>query len=67
MNNHTTARIGVRVLVILDDGTRFVSKLRDIRSKYFVFDGGKAVQKKHIRSFCRFVDGPRHDHRDPRA
>lgn len=53
MNNHTTARIGSRVHVVLHDGTRFIDKLKENRARYYVFESHGRVLKEDVRSFSR--------------
>ncbi len=49
MNNHTTAAKGKRVMVILKDGSRFVDKFIESKSKQYLFKGRK-VAARDIRS-----------------
>ncbi len=51
MRGHTTARIGKRVNVIMNSGRRFVDKLVEDKSRYFVFEREGKVNKIEIRSF----------------
>jgi hypothetical protein len=52
MNNHTTARIGKRVHVILYNGESFTDKLVESRSRFFIFAKRGRVLKQDIRSFA---------------
>jgi hypothetical protein len=51
MKGHTTARVGKRINVVLKHGGRFVDKLKEDKSQYFVFERQGRVPKEHIRSF----------------
>ena len=51
MNNHTTAKLGKRIHVILKNGDYFVDKLLEMRSKYYVFQSKGKISKDNIRSF----------------
>lgn len=51
MNRHTTARKGKRINVILKSGRRFVDKLIERKSKYYVFEREGRVFCDDIRSF----------------
>lgn len=55
MNKHTTARKGKRIKVILHNGTTFVDKLVEDKSRYYLFQHQGAVMKRNIRSFSIFV------------
>jgi len=52
MNNHTTAQIGKRIHVILYDGRQFTDKLKEIKSKYYVFEASGRIMRNQIRSFA---------------
>ncbi len=51
MNNHTTAKLGKRIHVILKNGDYFVDKLLGMRSKYYEFENEGRILKDDIRSF----------------
>ena len=51
MNKHTTARRGKRVHVVLNDGSSFVDKFLEKRSKYYLFEENGKVPVSSIRSF----------------
>lgn len=50
MNNHTTAKVGKKIHVILKSGIYFVDKLLVTRSKYFEFEKRGKINKIDIRS-----------------
>lgn len=51
MKGHTTARKGKRINIILFDGRKFIDKLLDDKSRYYVFEREGKVIKRDIRSF----------------
>jgi hypothetical protein len=51
MNNHTTARKGKRIKVIMHSGREFTDKLKEIKSKYYEFEKEGRVMREDIRSF----------------
>lgn len=51
MNNHTTARVGKRIHIILQNGRRFTDKLTESKGRYYEFENEGRVMRSDIRSF----------------
>jgi len=61
VKNHTTARKGKRVNIILKDGTTFVDKLVEKKSTYYEFEREGRIPIDKIRSFSINKNGnPNH-------